>query len=118
MEKKKCIKVYVSGKITGLEYSVAKHNFVVGSVQVREYFIKKGYEQVAIFNPMQKPGIHQGVSYEDCMEIDFMYINKCDAIYLMKGWEDSKGAQMEKKYAQFMNKVVYQEIHGEICRLI
>ena len=107
MEKKKCIKVYVSGPITGLSQDRAYINFYEAGIKINKFFQKEGFEQVAVFNPMQKPGTFDGVSYQDCMEIDFMYINKCDAIYMMKGWEGSVGASMERKYALFMNKLIF-----------
>ena len=113
--KKKCISVYVSGKITGLVPDEAYKNFEYQSEKIKNYFIEKGFKKIAIFNPMQKPGTRDGFDYVDCMEIDFMYINKCDAIYLMHDWQESKGATMEWRYAIFMNKVVfYESIKGDI----
>ena len=63
-----------------------------------------------IFNPLdafqwvEKTKLKYDAVMEMCMEI----LTSCDAIYMCKGWEDSKGCQREKKEAETMGiEVIY-----------
>lgn len=93
------MKVYVSGKITGLERSVAVANFA----RAEKFLKNKGYEVV---NPTQL--CDENVSWDDAMKICIAELVKCDAIYLLPDWQDSKGAKIEIQEAhenciQFLN---------------
>ena len=46
----------------------------------------------------------------DAIDRDVAALKKCDAIYLLRGWESSKGANAEKALAEWMRlEVMYQE---------
>jgi hypothetical protein len=91
------MKFYISGKISG--NSDFKADFERG-----EQFIKeKGYTAI---NPVK---IDLPLSYEEFMQVDFKLIDLCDGIYMLKGWQDSKGARAELSYAKALNKQVKYE---------
>lgn len=49
-------------------------------------------------------------SLMDAIDRDVAALKKCDAIYLLRGWESSKGANAEKALAEWMLlEVMYQE---------
>lgn len=49
----------------------------------------------------------QLLSREDWLEIDLKTLEKCDAIFMMPGWENSKGAVMEYKKAKELKLEIY-----------
>lgn len=91
------MKVYISGKITdNLHY---KEDFARA-----EQFIKsKGYK------PLNPAKIGLDLSYEEYMQLDFKLIEMADCIYMLKGWQDSKGATAELTYAKALNKKIKYE---------
>lgn len=46
---------------------------------------------------------------EDCFERDIEAVKKCDAIYMLKGWQNSTGAQAEYWCARWLHKEVLYE---------
>lgn len=90
-------KVYISGSITkDPDY---KRHF-----NKAERFLKRqGY---AVFNPCCIPNIF---SYDEFMNIDIAALECCDCVYMLKGWEKSKGANIELKKAKELNKIIYFE---------
>jgi hypothetical protein len=87
MEKRK---IYISGKITGIE----KYAFEIFE-SVEKELIKKGYE---VTNPMKLPHNHDK-SYESYMKEDLKALLECDEIYLLNNWHESNGAIIEFKIA-------------------
>lgn len=83
-------KIYIAGKITGIEDLAAERFDCVENILISE-----GYEVV---NPMKLPHNHDK-SWESYMKECITELVKCDGIYLMKGFELSKGARVEAKLA-------------------
>jgi hypothetical protein len=92
------MKVYISGKITGLPFQEARANFDAAELNL----FCKGHEPV---NPMTLPHNHEG-EWEDYMALDIAELTKCDAIYMLKNWHDSHGARLELKIAVHLEKQV------------
>ena len=90
-------RVYLSGKITGLEKEVYTRNFLRA-----ELFYKGcGFEVV---NPVKIGeallSLNPKAKYEDFMIRDLEALSTCTHIALLEGWEDSKGAMREKREAE------------------
>lgn len=49
-----------------------------------------------------------GAQWIDYMKTDIKALLKCDAIYMLPGWEDSKGALIEHGIAHGLGYVIYQ----------
>lgn len=91
------IRVYLSGKITGLEETVYKSIF-----QKAEDFYKAcGFEVV---NPVtigeQVLKLNASAEYEDFMVRDLEALSTCTHIAMLEGWETSAGARREKAEAE------------------
>ena len=53
-------------------------------------------------------------SIEECFERDIEAVRNCDAIYMLKGWQQSIGAQAEYWCAKWLHKDIYME-EESIC---
>lgn len=95
-------KVYISGKITGLSFDEAFKNFEDAEQEVKDM----GGIPV---NPM-KLEHKENADWYDFMEKDLAALLRCDGIYMLKNWGDSKGARCEYFLAKSLDlKVVFQK---------
>lgn len=82
--------IYISGGITGIDD--AEERFENAAKQLKLL----GFDKV--INPIIEQYI--GVfTYDEWIEHGIWLLDKCDAIYMMKGWKESKGAKIEYIYA-------------------
>mgnify|MGYP000084229418 CR=1 FL=1 len=95
------MRIYISGKITGLPQDEARQKFADAQALLDEI----GFEAV---NPMEK-GLPVDATWEQHMVKDFELLLSCDAIYMMDNWIDSKGAQIEYDVANRLGKDVWFE---------
>lgn len=64
-----------------------------------------GYD---VCNPLLLPHNHDK-SWKNYMREDLFALKLCDAIYMLKGWEESRGARIEHWFAKRYGKqVIYQ----------
>jgi len=84
-------KVYISGQISGLPIEEVKEKF--SSVEAQ--LIAQGYEVV---NPL-KNGLPWNAPWELHIAMDIVLLMGCDTIYLLTGWDNSRGATLEKNFA-------------------
>ena len=53
--------------------------------------------------------INADLSWKEYMRIDLAMISICDVVYMMKGWETSRGACIEEFYAQYKHlEIIYE----------
>ena len=81
------MKVYISGPISGLPLETVYNNFTNAEVRLLE----QGYEVV---NPLNN-GLPRESTWNEHMRADLKLLLDCDAIYMLNGWEYSKGASLE-----------------------
>ena len=95
------MKVYISGKITGLPQRRVEKKFK----DAEEWLTIEGYIPVNPAVMEQNPGLE----YEDYMHIAIAMLDVCDAIYMLKDWMDSHGACRELRYAIVTGKKIMWE---------
>ena len=93
--------VYISGKITGKEDY--KDDFLTA-----ECWLK--LNDYKVINPAKVAEVLPNLTYQQFMAIDYKLIELCDAIFMLDGWQKSKGAVAELGYAKSLGKkVMYQD---------
>lgn len=95
------MKVYISGKITGLPYEEAVRKFKRAEEQVRSF----GYEPV---NPICN-GIDIEAQWKEHMKVDIGTLLDCEAIYLLQDWSESRGARIERNIAEEMGHFIMMQ---------
>ena len=104
------MRIYISGKITGLEKEVYSRHF-----ERAEIFYKTGGFDV--INPVKIGEVvlknNPKAKWEDFMKEDLKALRTCTHIVLLEGWEESKGAKMEKAEAEKMGlEIMYLKFFG------
>ena len=96
------MKIYISGKITGLPLEEAKANFK----KVEKGLQRQGYLAI---NPMELVPYHPDKNWNDYMVDDIALLLTCDTIYMMDNYKESKGAKLELAIAKELGlKVIYE----------
>lgn len=90
------IKVYIAGGIT------KNKNYMEQFSKAEIYLKEMG---CAVLNPCK----NEGFSYKDYIDMGLCELMKCEAIYLLKGYEDSHGAMLEKSYAELTGMTILYE---------
>lgn len=91
------MKVYISGPMTGIE----DYNFPAFH-QAAERLQAAGYR---VENPASK-GVIDGWTWSDYLRHDLRQLLECDAICLLPGWRNSKGATLEHHVATGLGMAV------------
>lgn len=93
--------IYISGPITGV--SNYRENFA----RAENYLSRKGYR---VINPAKVDDALPFLDYEQHMTKDLVLLGLCETIYMLTGWENSKGANIEYQYAKNHNlKILVEE---------
>lgn len=95
------MKIYISGKVTGLNPQDVKKRFEDAESLLEEI----GFDVV---NPLNN-GLNENAAWKQHMVRDIELLMDCDAIYMMDGWIDSTGAQIEYDIATRMKLVILFE---------
>lgn len=96
------MKIYIAGKISGLNRSNVIQKFEVAQKSLS----KKGHQ---VFIPCVLPA-YEEVSHEDYLHICYAIIDVCDAVYMLSDWQQSEGARLEYEYAIENNKqIIFQK---------
>ena len=92
--------VYISGPISGTS------DYVERFKAAEEELISADAE-THVINPVEIAGIMPAETpWGRYLQIELHLLNECDAIYMLRGWEKSRGAQIEKLYAEGCGKSV------------
>jgi len=111
------MKLYIAGKITGLVYEDALRKFA----EAEAMLTRLGHEPV---NPMREnPGID--LDWAEYMKRDIPLLLKCDGIFLLPDWAESRGAVLEHHIARELGMRIFHSAClrncldcGEICMAV
>lgn len=90
--------IYISGPMEGVE------NYEENFRKAEEKLTKEGYEAV---NPANIDVT--GMSREEILKLDLWMLEWCDAIYMLKGWQKSCGANREYGFALGRGMEIFHE---------
>jgi len=103
------MKIYISGKITGLLPEEYKPKFEAAEKEL----ISAGIQAENIVNPIRL-NIPTYGSWGDAMQTCLDALKPCTAIYMLRCWEDSFGARHELTQAGIQRKDIYFEESNDI----
>ena len=99
------MKIYISGAITGTD------NYMERFAKAEKELTEQGY---SVVNPAKvNAQLPEDTTYEEYMKMCFCMLDMCEAIYMLRCWKKSCGANRELGYAIAKKKTVFYE-----CELI
>ena len=98
--------VYISGAITN------NPNYKDDFQKAEQWLILKDLTPI---NPAKLDFVlpKSKLTYEQFMKIDYALLEMCDAIFMLSGWQESKGACAELSYAKSLGKKVFYQAYYE-----
>ena len=93
------MRIYISGRITGLPYPIAVKRFAVAARRLSEL----GYHPV---NPIYN-GLPRDATWAEHLRADLATLRRCDGVCMLRGWERSRGAQIERRAALKRGMPIY-----------
>lgn len=99
------MKVYISGKISGTDLIKTRKHFAAVAKATK----RLGYEPV---NPLEN-GLSEHDTWEAHMLKDIIDLLQCNAIYMLQGWQESKGARIEHYIATEIGIPITYEIERD-----
>lgn len=100
-------KIYISGKITGLDIKVAEALFE----DMENKLSAAGHIPI---NPCKVLPYHPDHTWKTYMIEDIKALFECDAILMMENFSDSKGARMERAIAEHLGLPIYYQKNHDL----
>lgn len=93
------MKIYISGRITDLPFHIAVGRFAIAARRLRDL----GHHPV---NPIRN-GLPRDATWAEHMRTDLAALRRCDGVCMLRGWERSRGAQIERRAALKRGMPIY-----------
>lgn len=100
-------RIYISGKIAGLDWPQCKALFRVAYNELAAYCKVAPNNIISPIGMGETYGMQLG--YDDIMHLDLALLDRCDAIYMLENHTDSPGAQKELAHAQALGLDIYYQ---------
>lgn len=101
-------RMYISGPITGDPDARTRFR------KAEDLKVNEGFE---VMNPFDN-GVNDESAWEEHMVADIRMLMLCDVIFMLKGWQSSKGARIEFKIAEEMGIDIQFESYQDQQRFI
>ena len=94
-------RIYIAGPMTGIEdYNFPAFNRAARMLRESGWVVE---------NPADH-GVVEGASWSDYLAYDLTRLGACGAVYLLRGWQNSKGARLEYLIAKELGMVIIEEV--------
>ena len=100
-------KIYISGPISGFDREHYMRTF-----KEAEVFLQlDGLTPVnpTRFLPCRWPWLYKMMGYRLTLLYDLFFLMRCNGIYMIDGWKNSRGAQIEHMVAKQLNLTIINE---------
>lgn len=98
------MRIYISGAVTGTDNWKERFEYA-------ENYLRKTYPDADIVNPAKvTAALPESTTWQQYMDVTLNCLRGCDTIYILEGWEKSRGATIESIYAHGSEmKILYEE---------
>lgn len=94
-------RIYISGAITGTT------DYMERFAAAEEKLTAEGY---SVVNPAKvNYMMPEDMTWDEYMHMSHTMLQLCDAIYMLKGWRESKGARLENMWAYMSDYPIIEE---------
>ena len=98
--------VYLAGPYTAENDWLVFMNVVTARVWAEDV-MRRGY---AVYSPHAQ-NFASSMSWDDIMDRDIEVLSRCDMLVMLPGWEESRGSQMEHRYAVEHEIPIYESVY-------
>lgn len=114
-------KIYIAGPMRGIpHFNAEAFNWAAEALKKKEWTVVInpvdldrecfGLDVTELPEDWNWQSVPDGIDVQELLRNDLMELMKCDAIYLLEGWEHSHGAKLEKQTAEAVGiEVFYQK---------
>lgn len=101
--------IYISGKISGdPKFKEKFKNAFYFILENKEKLFPDHTNNFSLFNPANVD-LPENSTWEDYMRYDIKILTDCNAIYMLKDWQESEGAKLEHQIAKKLKmKIIYE----------
>lgn len=100
--------IYISGPISGLSEGQVRNRFKAAAEEIEMAYWESDVRPIPV-SPLDN-GLPGDAEYGQHMKADLLMLMGCDAIYMSKGWESSRGCMTEHSVASAIGlEIIYSK---------